>query len=199
MLKCCPSISLDSFWDDLINRLVQLKIERNQVVYGSMPANTLFSLSQLLTGNGLQVGGFVGVAHCYLSLALMGKGSICTVDPNLSHRGINNPLLIASQLVSYFNLSKNSMLICGYSEDQMRLFDLMGAKFDFVILDGNHDYFTVMRELFLVDKILKPGGYLVLDDIDHWSGPKKVYNELSAGYNRIELDKRVGLLQKIYE
>jgi len=184
-------------WQDLVSRIVQLGHDRDQVVHGSMPESTLALLSNVLTGNGLQIGGFVGVSHCYLAWALRDKGSICTVDPNLKHRGIENPFLVATRMVSEFGLLKNSMLICGYGLKQMRLFAILGVKFDFIILDGNHDFQMVNDEIECATPILKDGGYLVLDDIDHWDGPKKVYNSGPAGYNRIELDSRAGLLQKM--
>ena len=197
MLKYHFSINMDLFWQDLVSRIVQLGHDRDQVVHGSMPEKTLSRLSSILSGNGLQIGGFVGVSHCCLAASLRGKGSICTIDPNLTHRGIQNPFLVASKMASEFKLSKNSMLICGYSLEQMRLFAVMGVKFDFIILDGNHDFQTVIDEIECATPILKSGGYLVLDDIDNWDGPKKVYNSVPAGYNRVELDSRAGLLQKM--
>lgn len=197
MLKCHPSIRLQSFWQGLVDRTVQLGLDRKQVMFGSMPEKTLNLLSFILTGNGLQIGGFVGVTHCYLAACLQNKGSICTVDPNLSHRGVENPFLITSKMVMEFGLSKNSILICGYSIEQMRLFASLGVQFDFIILDGNHDYDAVVAEIKHATSILKPGGYLVLDDIDFWDGPKKVYNSFLSGYNKIVLDSRAGLLQKM--
>jgi predicted O-methyltransferase YrrM len=197
MLKHHLSINMKSFWQDLVGRIVQLGYDRDQVLCGSMPEETLSRLSHILSGNGLQIGGFVGVSHCYLAEALRGKGSICTIDPNLTHREIQNPFLVASKMVSHFGLSKNSTLICGYGNDQMRFFADLGVKFDFIILDGNHEYETVVTEIGFATPILKPGGYLVLDDIDYWDGPKKVYNETPAGYNRVTLDSRAGLLQKM--
>jgi len=193
MLKCQP---IDLFWQDLVDWLVFFGHDRNQVVCGSMPKETILRLSQILTGNGLQIGGFVGVAHCCLARMLSYKGTICTVDPNLTHRYIKNPLLVLFQLVQHFNLSSNSMLVCGHANEQMRIFAAMGMKFDFIILDGNHDYSFVANEIKLADPILKSGGYLVLDDIDYWDGPKKAIDETLPGYVRIELDSRAGLLQK---
>jgi predicted O-methyltransferase YrrM len=185
-----------TLWRDLVSCLVSWGHDRQQVIEGSMPEKTLQSLSGVLSGNGLQIGGFVGVAHCFLAASLKNRGSICTIDPNLSHRGIQNPFNVANRLVMEFKLSRNSMLICGYSKEQMRLFANLKAGFDFVLLDGNHDYQTVIDEIGLADAILKPGGYLVLDDIDHWDGPKRVYAGGIPGYNRVELDSRAGLLHK---
>lgn len=196
MLKINSYISLDEFWEQLVDRIVILGHPRQQVVDGSMPKTTLLKLSSLLSGNGLQIGGFLGVAHCFLAASLNEKGSICTIDPNLSHRNIVNPFLIASEMVNYFNLSKNSTLICGYASQQMKIFASLGVKFDFIVLDGNHDYETVINEVVLAGLILKSGGYLVLDDIDYWDGPKKVYNEAPIGYNKVMLDSRAGVLKK---
>ena len=41
-----------------------------------------------------------------------------------------------------------------------------GRRFDFCYIDCKHDWDTTGFAFFLVDKILKPGGCLVFDDLD---------------------------------
>jgi hypothetical protein len=199
MLK--TNLNLDEFWDDLINCVVSYTSTQNndsyhEVFSGSMPKDTLRRLSLILSGNGLQIGGFVGLTHCYLANFLRKNGTLCTIDPNLTHRGITNPFFIMSKLVKKYNLSKNSILICGYAEEQMRIFFSLGVNFDFILLDGNHDYQSVLNEINLADKLLKPGGLLILDDIDHWQGPQSLYNDFPFLYEKIPLDSRAGVLRK---
>lgn len=181
-------------YDRLINYLTENGHDRNQILYGSIPEATLKRLAAILTGHGLQIGGFVGVSHCFL--ASMPQCFMYTIDPNLSHRGIEQPLCVAEQMISHFKLLDKSMLIYGYAKEQMLLFNKLNVKFDFIILDGNHDYESVLEEVKLADPILKSKGFLILDDIDHWDGPKNIYDNFPMAYTKIQLDSRAGFLQK---
>ena len=189
----------ETIWEELIDYACSLGHDRDQVTWGSMPKETLLKLSNILSGHGLQVGGFVGIAHCFLAFTLKDNGSISTIDPNIPHRDIENPFNVMSKMVTHFNFSKNSMLINGYAKEQIKIFQSLNVKFDFIILDGNHDYEILIDEISISDLILKSGGYIVLDDIDHWDGPRKAYNSPPIGYKKIVLDSRAGVLQKILE
>lgn len=188
--------NLEDFWESLLKYCVDRKCDREQVSQGSMPKQTLIRLSQKISGNGLQIGGFVGVTHCFLAKALADTGSICTIDLNIQHRGIHNPLLIASDMAKKFELTNNSTLVCGNALEQMNFFKKLGVQFDFILLDGNHDYENIIKEVTVADEILKDNGYLILDDIDHWDGPKKLYFNFHLNYEVIPLDSRAGLLRK---
>lgn len=195
MLKTLK-VSSDNLYEKLLSYFAYLGHDRDQVREGSMPESSLKALSYILTGNGLQIGGFVGLTHVFLATALKGKGSICTVDFNQIHRGIVNPALTISKAIDFFNVSSNSILIIGDSNKQMKLFEKCNFLFDFILLDGNHDKENVLREIFLADKILNSDGYLVLDDIDYWEGPRSVYANFPLNYKKIPLDARAGLLKK---
>lgn len=184
-------------YDKLVNYAVKNGCDRDQVLYGSIPEATLKCLIPFLTGNGLQIGGFVGIAHCFIANALKGTGSISTIDPNISHRDIQFPLIVAQKMITDFKLSERSMLINGYAKEQMSILNNLGAKFDFIILDGDHDYLSILEELELANLLLKNNGLLILDDIDHWDGPKNIYDNFPmTNYEKIVLDSRLGLLQK---
>lgn len=47
------------------------------------------------------------------------------------------------------------------------LFEMLqkGEQFDAIYLDGHHTFYIDLPALLLADKLLKPGGYLLLDDI----------------------------------
>ena len=192
MLKY-QSLKIDS-WNKLLNTLVSYGCKKEEVISGSIPESTLKKIIKLVSGNGLQIGGFVGLSHCYLCHHV--SGNICTIDLNIQHRGITNPLFMAKKLVDEFNLCKNSMLICGDSVSQMKIFYKLGVKFDFIILDGNHGFDEVLKEIYLSDQILKYNGYLILDDIDFWQGPKLHYKNFPLKYEKIFLDDRAGVFKK---
>jgi predicted O-methyltransferase YrrM len=61
------------------------------------------------------------------------------------------------------------------------------AKFDLILLDGDHNYHTVRKELDSVDALLNHGGMLIIDDYDgRWSVDDMWYAD-RAGYEKVEL------------
>lgn len=48
------------------------------------------------------------------------------------------------------------------------LFEMLqrGEKFDVVYIDGHHTFYIDLPTILLADKLLKPGGYLLLDDVE---------------------------------
>ncbi len=50
------------------------------------------------------------------------------------------------------------------------LFEMLqkGERFDVIYVDGHHTFYIDLPAIILADKLLKPGGYLLLDDIS-WS------------------------------
>ncbi len=72
----------------------------------------------------------------------------------------------------------------------------MPGCFDFALLDGNHDERYLSREITAIDRVLKPGGFFVFDDVD-WTSVGEVYQTLDAQYyERVATDGRVGLAMK---
>jgi hypothetical protein len=124
-------------------------------------------------------------------------GTICTIDPNMPHRNIKNPLIIMNHLVNHYEFVDNSLIILGYAIPQMKIFEKIGAKFNFILIDGKHDEHSVKNEVLQADKILKDGGFIILDDIDHWDGPKYVYQNFPLeNYIKVICDTRAGILMK---
>jgi len=49
---------------------------------------------------------------------------------------------------------------------QTVLLDLMGESFDFIYIDGAHEAKYVIQDAIFCWKVLRPGGYLLFDDVD---------------------------------
>lgn len=175
------------------------KINQDLLRTVSIPLPVLEELKPYFSGNGLQIGGFVGLTHLYIANHLKSiGGTICTIDPNLMHEDVSNCFNIMSFLTMKYKLHTNSLLVCGYSDPQIKILHQMGARYDFVLVDGYHDRTNVERDVELADQILKNGGHLILDDIDFWKEPRDYYNNFSLdGYEKIPCNPRVGLLKKL--
>jgi predicted O-methyltransferase YrrM len=52
-----------------------------------------------------------------------------------------------------------------YSIHALSDFIRAGEQFDFIFIDGAHRFDDVLVDFYLADKVLKPGGVMVLDDI----------------------------------
>ncbi|HUI29497.1 MAG TPA: class I SAM-dependent methyltransferase [Candidatus Acidoferrales bacterium] len=197
--------AVDFDYDGAIDYLVSLGCEKSQVLYGSMPKESLSYVASLLSRlpqgnpiNGLHIGNFVGVSLAYftkLVVALHKDSIMVSIDPNIPHRGIINPLGKVVALLAYFGLEGNSVILTGYSLEknvsndgslygthydplknyhkevsctrQLEALKKLGmtGKFDFLTIDGNHDGSYLSREITGCIHLLKPEGLIVMDDV----------------------------------
>lgn len=72
----------------------------------------------------------------------------------------------------------------------------LGMKFNVVLIDGDHNYYTVKHELEYVDKILKPGGVVIIDDYsgrwserDLWYAERAGYEAVDGATKKVDTDK----------
>jgi len=175
------------------------KLNQQELSQVSIPLKVLEDLHPYFSGNGLQIGGFIGLTHLYIANHLKDKnGTLTTIDPNILHESVSNCFNIMSFLVNKYKVHTNSLLICGYSDPQVNILRQLGVMYDFTIVDGTHDEINVDRDVRLADSVLKKGGYMIMDDIDYWEAPKRYYNNFPLeGYEKIVVNPRVGVLRKI--
>jgi len=217
-------------WNDAHSFLEGLGCDRSQVASGSIAEEYLVRSCDTLQKHiqsrpilGLQVGNFVGISLCHYTdfARRLDKNSIViSVDPNLTHRGIQKPQEKVIACLNRYGLQGNSMILTGYSleksvsndgvrisnydpeaeytkelscENQLPLLArLMPAQFDFVVIDGNHEMTYLARELAIVHRLLKTGGMIVLDDVA--GSVEEIYGSL-LNRNIFEIiDPGVGLV-----
>lgn len=115
----------------------------------------------------LELGFFHGVSTCYMATTLqkLGGGSIVTIDLySAKDRTPNIEELL--EKCSCRDLVKVYYEPTSYNWRLMKLIEENELTFDFCYLDGGHDWYNTGYAFFLVDKLLKPGGWLVFDDLD---------------------------------
>jgi len=76
-----------------------------------------------------------------------------------------------------------------------------GFKAEFIFIDGDHKFDSVIVDFYLADKLLAKGGVIAFDDTD-WPSSKKVcafmlknrtdYEQVKPVYNRIAIFRKVG-------
>jgi hypothetical protein len=178
---------------------------------------------------GLHIGNFVGISLAFfvnLVRELHPESRVVSIDPNIQHRGIKNPLNIVVGLLNKFGLQDNCLILTGYSleinpyyEDshkndhlissfdaglscaqQLRGLEMISStKFDFCVMDGNHLGDYLKREIEAVDRLLNLGSLLLLDDVNSfWNEVQEIYETIDpTKYQKLGTDGRVGILKKI--
>ncbi|MEO6694191.1 MAG: class I SAM-dependent methyltransferase [Ignavibacteria bacterium] len=89
---------------------------------------------------------------------------------------------------SYGGIGVNNLKKAGYqnifefiekpSHSALALLEMQNVKVDFAFIDGWHTFDHVLTDFFLVDKILRVGGIVILDDTD-WPAITKVASFIS--------------------
>lgn len=222
-------------WSDAIDFLERKGCPRQEVINGSMPETSLEIITAALRAEfgrtpvvGVHVGNFVGVSLACLADTLRSlhpDSVIIGIDPNLPHRGIENPQMHVSALLQNYGLTRNVVLLTAYSleksqsndgseyvqgydprehfhkesgcENGLRFVErFFNQQIDFLLIDGNHDDVYLSQELLVAERFLKPGGLLILDDVSEgWAGVKKRFEDLKSHYNVLAEDGRIGIVK----
>ncbi|GAB4411444.1 MAG: hypothetical protein Fur0044_05420 [Anaerolineae bacterium] len=237
-LKTIEAPRTETFtYNKAINYLVEQKCSDSYTILeGSIPEASLDFcvpfICDLYQGRpllGIHVGNFVGLSLAFfanLIRTLHPESRLVSIDPNIRHRGVANPLNTVVGLLNHFGLQDNCLILTGYSleinpyiEKQpdnnplISAFDqglsctqqLQGlamispAAYEFFVIDGNHLGAYLTREIASADRLLKPGGLLILDDITpYWGEIQEIYETIDpTRYHKLGSDGRVGILKKI--
>ncbi len=218
---------------DVFDFLTARGIPPHHVREGSVPEASLAFLREHVQGLpdsrpllGLHVGNFVGVSLAFLVAGLKKRhpGSlVIAIDPNLPHRGVNNPQEHVAALLSACGLQQSVLLVAGYSgaksvsndgvvfagydpaaqfaneaacENTLEnLARLLPQQCDIALMDGNHEGPYLAAELARTIPLMRPGGLVVLDDVDSaWEEIRAVFEQAKAfGLEPIGADGRIGV------
>ena len=167
----------------------------------------------------------VSLAYLAYALSRLHPNSrVISIDPNLTHRGIARTMDTALALLNHFGLEDHVAILTGYSLEknvsnqaeifagydpvanweneractyQLDTLNLVAAgRFDLCLMDGNHDPDYLGREIDGVQRLLRPGGLLVLDDVSAaWPEIQSVFTAISPSrFGKLGADGRIGVL-----
>ncbi len=149
----------------------------------------------------IELGFFHGVSTCYMAAALdeLSEGKITTIDLESARKREPN----IENLLSELGLRER---VDVYYEPTSYLWRLMKLieddptpRYDLCYLDGAHSWNTDGFAFYLVDRLLKPGGWIIFDDID-WSYEKSPALKDTVRVQKMPPDERSALqVRKIYE
>ena len=117
--------------------------------------------------NLLELGFAHGTSSCYMASTLreMGEGHLTTIDlKSAKFRQPNIETLLykldLNDLVTpYYENTSYTWRLMKFIEDNNE------PIYDFCYVDGAHDWYNDGFAFFLVDKLLKPGGWIIFDDM----------------------------------
>jgi predicted O-methyltransferase YrrM len=118
--------------------------------------------------NILELGFRHGVSTCYMAGALdeLGTGNVTTIDLLKAREAKPN----IDQLLGDLGLARYVTVFYEPTSYIWRLMKMLeedpSPRLDFCYIDGAHNWFTDGFAFFLVDRLLKPGGMIILDDLD---------------------------------
>ena len=151
--------------------------------------------------NILELGFYHGVSTCYLVAAIADRpeGRVVTIDKQKVHTLEPN----LEQLLTRFDLLGKVDFYYEPSSYLWRLMKLLEQdptpKFDLCYIDGAHQWATDGFAFFLVDRLLKPGGWIIFDDLDWTVASHSHSAEATWAQGLSEEEKTTPQVRKIYE
>jgi predicted O-methyltransferase YrrM len=162
----------------------------------SLPAPDCDVLRDALIREGASVVVEVGLAYAASALAI--AEAVLTTNPERARHIAIDPF----QADAYSNVGWEAMRAAGL-EDVSRLMAepsslalpkllSAGRTADAAFVDGSHRFHEVFLDLYYLRKIVRPGGLLILDDVEMPSvGTAVRYYELNLGFRLVELPGRL--------
>lgn len=149
----------------------------------------------------LELGFAHGVSSCYMASILkdMGEGYLTTIDLySAKHRRPNIEQLIHKlDLYGYIDYYYEYE---SYNWRLMRFIEVNdGPVFDFCYIDGAHDWNVDGFAFLLVDKLLKPGGWIIFDDMNWTFNSSPSMRELDRVKNMPYDVKNIPHMTKVFD
>ena len=149
----------------------------------------------------LELGFYHGVSTCYMAAALseLGRGSIVTIDLEWTRQAKPNIEALLDRIGERHRV-KVFYEPTSYTWRMMRFLEEDSTpRFDLCYLDGAHSWFVDALAFFLVDRLLRPGGWIILDDLD-WTYAKSPSLKHTEAVRGMPTDEQTTpQVRKIYE
>ena len=151
--------------------------------------------------NILELGFKHGVSSCYMAGALdeLGGGQITTID--LLNAKELKPNI--DQLLEDLELTKFAKIYYEPTSYIWRLMKMLeedpNPRFDFCYIDGAHDLYVDGFAFFLVDRLLKPGGLIIFDDLNWTFESSPTLKDTEKVKNMPTEEKAAPQIRKVYE
>lgn len=151
--------------------------------------------------NILELGFGHGVSTCYMAAALnrMGEGSIITIDKvKARQRKPTIETLLdkvgeSDRVTVYYEPTSYTWRLMKFLEQEPQ------PTFDLCYLDGAHNWFVDGFAFYLVHLLLKPGGWIIFDDLDWTYSQSPGLKNSEFVKNMPEEERETPQVRKVYE
>jgi predicted O-methyltransferase YrrM len=149
----------------------------------------------------LELGFYHGVSSAYIAGALqdLGGGHLTTID-------LPRAMTLSPNIADILKRLKLDDLVTVYIEPRSYTWRLMRfleagmyGHFDFCYIDGGHTWDSTGFALSLVAHLLKPGGWVILDDLDWTLSTSPALSSKSWVQNLPEDEKVTPGVRKVFE
>ena len=156
--------------------------------------------------NCLELGFYHGVSSAYIAAALqdLGGGSLTTIDrcddvgigirnlsPNIGE--VLAKLALQDYVTYFFEPTSYLWRLMRMLEDDAR------PRFDFCYIDGAHSWFVDGFAFFLVERLLRPGGWILFDDLDWTYEDSESLKDTDLVRSMPKEEKMTPQVRKVYE
>lgn len=130
----------------------------------------------------LEIGGYYGRSTAAMAFACVGtKRHVYTIDTFYGNDGpmgrCDSFLDVWRANLSRLDLEGYATPLQGLSSQQLATLE-KSNQFDFVFVDGSHEYADIIKDLELVYPLVKEGGWIALHDVEPgWPGPWRVWRQ----------------------
>lgn len=143
----------------------------------------------------LEIGSFLGISTRFiLDVSSSWAGKVVAVDPNIPHRVFAVPRNYVKLLNSVYIPQRLEIAtayfgkpIDGCTSDVPVIESGWENTFDFIFIDGDHSYETVMLNFGLALTMLKKGGVIAFHDAISWEGVEKALKDIADEYKGMAL------------
>jgi predicted O-methyltransferase YrrM len=159
----------------------------------STPANTCLRYASVIAEQGaknaLEIGTLFGFSTLFLAEAVAKAGGhLDTIDVRYKKRTWNDGREVedihevAERLVGEAGLADSVTFHAGYSTNILPKLIEGGNKYDFALIDGSHQFEVALLDFICVDRMLRVGGHVAIDDVGANVSSKE---GLAGGPNRV--------------
>lgn len=150
----------------------------------------------------LELGFCHGVSTCYMAAALHAVsegGHIVTIDLEVQ-RELNPSIETLLERLDLGHLVDVYYEPTSYTWRLMRMLEETDEpRFDLCYLDGAHSWFVDGLAFFLVDRLLRPGGWLILDDLNWTYAKSPSVSDAEWVLRMPEEERNTAQIGRVYE
>lgn len=175
-----------------LGNLPYMRLEQAEVLHSFLRSEGLQTC--------LELGFYHGVSTAYIAGALqeLGRGSVTTIDldytrtlkPNITE--ILESLGLAHLVTYYFEATSYNWRLMKFLENGFQ------QTFDFCYIDGGHNWYSTGFAFCLVSRLLRPGGWIIFDDLD-WTHEDETVRATPRVIAMPSEERTTPQIRKVYE